>query len=119
MYGAGRGEGAGDLGHGQGDVGGQGASFPSAREWASELDALFGSEVREEVLAQAADTGRTDVLQVLDPDAVRPSIELLTSVLSLAGGLPEQRLSRLRPLVRRLVTELAQELATRMRPAMA
>ncbi|MEV6864572.1 DUF5682 family protein [Streptosporangium subroseum] len=118
LYGAGRGEGAGDVGPGPGDGGGQGASFPSAREWAEELDALFGSEVREEVLARAADTGRTDVLPVLDPDAARPSIELLTSVLSLAGGLPEQRLSRLRPLVRRLVAELARELATRMRPAM-
>ncbi|WP_329423517.1 DUF5682 family protein [Streptosporangium sp. NBC_01495] len=121
LYGAGRGEGAGDFGPGPGnggDGGGQGASFPSAREWAEELDALFGAEVREEVLAGAAGAGRTDVLSELDPDSVRPSIDLLTSVLSLAGGLPEQRLSRLRPLVRRLVAELARELATRMRPAL-
>ncbi|MER5649281.1 DUF5682 family protein [Streptosporangium sp. NPDC002524] len=121
LYGAGRGEGAGDFGYGPGDGGdggGQGASFPSAREWAEELDALFGAEVREEVLADAAGAGRTDVLAELDPDSVRPSIELLTSVLSLAGGLPEQRLSRLRPLVRRLVAELARELATRLRPAL-
>jgi hypothetical protein len=118
LYGTGRGEGADDFGPVPGDAGGQDVSFPSAREWAEELDALFGSEVREEVLAWAADTGRTDVLTVLDPDAVRPSIELLTSVLSLAGGLPEQQLSRLRPLVRRLVAELAKELAIRMRPAM-
>ncbi|MEU8382422.1 DUF5682 family protein [Streptosporangium sp. NPDC048865] len=120
LYGAGRGEGAGDLGHGHGpgDGGGQGASFPSAREWAEELDALFGAEVREEVLAGAAGAGRTDVLSELDPDSVRPSVDLLTSVLSLAGGLPEQRLSRLRPLVRRLVAELAKELATRLRPAL-
>ncbi|WP_211264052.1 vWA domain-containing protein [Streptosporangium amethystogenes] len=118
LYGMGRGEGAADLGSG-GDRGGQGVSFPSAREWAAELDVLFGTEVREEVLARAADSGRTDVLSELDPDTVRPSIELLTSVLSLAGGLPEQRLARLRPLVRRLVAELARELATRMRPALA
>ncbi|GAA4198593.1 DUF5682 family protein [Streptosporangium oxazolinicum] len=121
LYGTGRGEGAGDFGPGSGtggDGGGQGASFPSAREWAEELDALFGAEVREEVLASAAGAGRTDVLSELDPDSVRPSIDLLTSVLSLAGGLPEQRLSRLRPLVRRLVAELAKELATRMRPAL-
>ncbi|MEV7012577.1 DUF5682 family protein [Streptosporangium sp. NPDC051022] len=122
LYGAGQGEGATDLGNGQGGAsgggGGQGASFPSAREWAAELDALFGAEVREEVLARAADAGRTDVLAVLDPDAVRPSVELLTSVLSLAGGLPEQQLSRLRPLVRRLVAELSRELATRLRPAL-
>ncbi|MEU0486342.1 VWA domain-containing protein [Streptosporangium sp. NPDC006013] len=117
LYGMGKGEGAADFGPG-GDGGGQGVSFPSAREWAAELDALFGTEVREEVLARAADGGRTDVLSELDPDTVRPSIELLTSVLSLAGGLPEQRLARLRPLVRRLVAELARELATRMRPAL-
>ncbi|MER6630362.1 DUF5682 family protein [Streptomyces sp. NPDC000987] len=120
LYGAGRGEGSADLGRGdgQGQGGGQGASFPTAREWAEELQALFGTEVREEVLARAADQGRTDVLTELDPDAVRPSIDLLTSVLSLAGGLPEHHLARLRPLVRRLVDELARELATRMRPAL-
>ncbi|MFF4986700.1 DUF5682 family protein [Streptosporangium saharense] len=119
LYGGGRGEGADDLAAGQGGQGGgQGASFPGAREWAAELDALFGPEVREEVLARAADEGRTDVLAVLDPDAVRPSVELLTSVLSLAGGLPEQQLAKLRPLVRRLVAELARELATRLRPAL-
>jgi Mg-chelatase subunit ChlD len=120
LYGAGRGEGAGGVGGDSsgGSGGGQEASFPTAREWADELDALFGADVREEVLARAADAGRTDVLGELDPAAVRPSIELLTSVLSLAGGMPEQQLARLRPLVRRLVDELARELATRMRPTL-
>ncbi|GAA3513579.1 hypothetical protein FHR32_008307 [Streptosporangium album] len=122
LYGAGRGEGAADIERGPGsrpgEGGGQGMSFPTAREWAQELDVLFGTEVREEVLGRAADNGRSDVLTVLDPDTVRPSVELLTSVLSLAGGLPEQQLSRLRPLVRRLVAELARELATRLRPAL-
>ncbi|MDH6695844.1 DUF5682 family protein [Streptomyces sp. MAA16] len=115
LYGGGRGEGATDL---PGQGGGQEGSFPTAREWAEELDALFGAEVREEVLARAADQGRTDVLAEIDPTAVRPSVDLLTSVLSLAGGMPEQQLARLRPLVRRLVEELAKELATRMRPAL-
>ncbi|WP_373430198.1 DUF5682 family protein [Streptomyces sp. V1I1] len=119
LYGAGRGEGAADIGRGpDGNAGGQEGSFPTAREWAEELDALFGAEVREEVLGRAADTGRTDVLAELDPASVRPSVELLTSVLSLAGGMPEQQLARLRPLVRRLVDELARELATRLRPAL-
>ncbi|MER6562163.1 DUF5682 family protein, partial [Streptomyces sp. NPDC001027] len=116
LYGSGRGEGSADLGQGGG--GGQEPSFPSAREWGEELTALFGEEVREEVLARAAEHGRTDFLAELDPAAVRPSVELLTSVLSLAGGLPEQRLAALRPLVRRLVDELARELATRLRPAL-
>ncbi|QYX82150.1 vWA domain-containing protein [Streptomyces akebiae] len=119
LYGTGRGEGSSDLGRGgPGQGGGQEASFPTAREWGEELDALFGAEVREEVLARAADRGRTDVLAELDPKAVRPSVELLSSVLNLAGGMPEQQLARLRPLVRRLVDELAKELATRMRPAL-
>ncbi|MGW7437166.1 DUF5682 family protein [Streptomyces sp. NPDC054849] len=121
LYGAGRGEGAGDLdgGQGPGRGGGQEASFPTAREWSQELEALFGADVREEVLAGAAEAGRTDVLAQLDPASVRPSVELLSSVLSLAGGLPEAQLASLRPLVRRLVDELAKELATRLRPALS
>ncbi|MFI7353813.1 DUF5682 family protein [Streptomyces avidinii] len=119
LYGAGRGEGAFDLGQGGGRGGGQEASFPTAREWSQELEALFGADVREEVLAGAAEAGRTDVLTQLDPATVRPSVELLSSVLSLAGGMPEAQLARLRPLVRRLVDELAKELATRLRPALS
>ncbi|MEO3927775.1 DUF5682 family protein [Micromonosporaceae bacterium B7E4] len=116
LYGAGQGEGVIDLGQAAG--GGQEASFPTAREWADELEALFGTSVREEVIARAAENGRTDVLTELDPAAVRPSMELLTSVLSLAGGLPEGHLAKLRPLVRRLVDELTKQLATQMRPAL-
>ncbi|MEU0711074.1 DUF5682 family protein [Streptomyces lavendulocolor] len=117
LYGAGRGEGADEIGGG-GAGGGQEAPFPTAREWSEELEALFGADVREEVLAGAADAGRTDVLTHLDPAAVRPSVELLTSVLSLAGGLPERQLQHLRPLVKRLVDELAEQLSTRLRPAL-
>jgi len=43
----------------------------------------------------------------------------LTTVLSLAGGLPEARLGQLRRLVARLSDELARALATRLRPALA
>ncbi|MFE1416632.1 DUF5682 family protein [Streptomyces sp. NPDC058746] len=118
LYGAGRGEGADGPG-GAGRGGGQEASFPTAREWSEELESLFGADVREEVLAGAAEAGRTDVLAQLDPASVRPSVELLSSVLSLAGGMPEAQLARLRPLVRRLVDELARELATRLRPALS
>ncbi|MEU9800335.1 DUF5682 family protein [Streptomyces sp. NPDC051000] len=119
LYGAGRGEGSADLDDGRGAGGGREASFPTAREWSEELEALFGADVREEVLADAADAGRVDVLAQLDPASVRPSMELLTSVLSLAGGMPEQQLARLRPLVRRLVDELVRELATRLRPTLS
>ncbi|MFC8371846.1 DUF5682 family protein [Streptomyces sp. NPDC057239] len=97
---------------------GQGPSYPSVRHWAEDLEALFGADIREEVLGRAAAEGRTDVIDHLDPDSVRPSVELLSSVLSLARGMPEQRIARLRPLVKRLIEELARELAARLRPAL-
>ncbi|MFE9450313.1 DUF5682 family protein [Streptomyces sp. NPDC006739] len=118
LYGTGRGEGCrGDLTEG-GTGGGREASYPGAREWSEELAALFGPGVREEVLAAAAASGRHDVLAELDPDSVRPSVDLLRSVLRHAGGLPEARLAALRPLVRRLVDALTRQLATRLRPAL-
>ncbi|MFI8348583.1 DUF5682 family protein [Streptomyces sp. NPDC085596] len=118
LYGSGRGEGSrGDL-TGPAGRGGREPSYPGVREWSEELAALFGPGVREEVLAAAADAGRTDVLTELDADAVRPSVDLLRSVLRHAGGLPEARLAALRPLVRRLVDALTRQLATRLRPAL-
>ncbi|MGW1541950.1 vWA domain-containing protein [Streptomyces sp. NPDC002309] len=118
LYGSGRGEGSrGDL-TGAGAGGGRRAPYPGVREWSEELAALFGPGVREEVLAAAAAAGRTDVLAELDADSVRPSVDLLRSVLRHAGGLPEARLAALRPLVRRLVDALTRELATRLRPAL-
>ncbi|SOD88942.1 VWA domain containing CoxE-like protein [Streptomyces sp. Ag109_G2-15] len=118
LYGSGRGEGSrGDL-TGAGRGGGREASYPGVREWSEELAALFGPGIREEVLAAAAATGRPDVFAELDPDSVRPSVDLLRSVLRHAGGLPEARLAALRPLVRRLVDALTRQLATRLRPAL-
>ncbi|MCX5129285.1 DUF5682 family protein [Streptomyces sp. NBC_00347] len=117
LYGTGRGEGSrGDLG--AGDRGGRQAPYPGVREWSEELSALFGPGIREEVLAAAAASGRRDVLDELHPDSVRPSVDLLRTVLQHAGGLPEARLGALRPLVRRLVDELTRQLATRLRPAL-
>lgn len=102
-----------ELTGGQDDPG-----YPSVREWAEELEALFGADVREEVLGRAAANGRTDVIAHLDPNTVRPSVELLSAVLTLAKGMPEQRIAHLRPLVGRLVEELTRELATRLRPTL-
>ncbi|MGJ5749758.1 DUF5682 family protein [Streptomyces puniciscabiei] len=121
LYGSGHGEGSrGDLSGrgGAGSRGGRGAPYPGVREWSEELVALFGPGIREEVLAAAAAAGRQDVFAELDPDAVRPSVDLLRSVLRHAGGLPEARLAALRPLVRRLVEALTRQLATRLRPAL-
>ncbi|MEU3601260.1 DUF5682 family protein [Streptomyces sp. NPDC006798] len=117
LYGSGHGEGSrgGTAAPGRG---GREAPFPGVREWSEELAALFGPGIREEVLAAAAATGRTDVFTALDPAAATPSVELLRTVLRYAGGLPEARLAALRPLVRRLVDELTRQLATRLRPAL-
>jgi Mg-chelatase subunit ChlD len=98
--------------------GGSEQPFPDVREWSEELQALFGKDIREEVLAAAAEGGRLDAALELDPDSVRPSIDLLRNVLALAGGLPESALARLRPLVARMVEELTRQLATQMRPAL-
>ncbi|MFG2240816.1 DUF5682 family protein [Streptomyces sp. NPDC048734] len=118
LYGGGRGEGSrGDL-TGRGPGGGREVPYPGVREWSQELAMLFGPGVREEVLAAAAAAGRRDVLAELDADSVRPSVDLLRTVLSHAGGLPEARLAALRPLVRRLVEALTRQLATRLRPAL-
>ncbi|MFJ5925571.1 DUF5682 family protein [Kitasatospora sp. NPDC092948] len=117
LYGTGRGEGSAPGPTGD-PRGGREAPYPGVREWSEELVALFGPGIREEVLAAAAAHGRTDVLETLAPEAVRPSIDLLRTVLQHAGGLPESRLAALRPLVRRLVDELSRELATTLRPAL-
>lgn len=112
-------------GHGEGSrrqVGGGAGSeepFPSTIEWAEELEDLFGLPVRQEVLGKAAEGGRGAALLALDPTTVIPSIELLQQSLSLVGGLPEQQMAALRPLVARVVEQLTAELATRVRPALA
>jgi Mg-chelatase subunit ChlD len=80
---------------------------------------LFGATVREEILGRAAERGRADVLDHLDPERVTASVDLLEHVLSLAGALPETRLAKLRPLVARLTEQLVAQLARRLRPALS
>ncbi|MFO0715197.1 MAG: VWA domain-containing protein [Sandaracinus sp.] len=115
LYGHGRGEGASTA---VGGGGGREAPYPSTREWADELEALFGEDVCEEVLGVAAERGRTAALLELDPAAVTPSVELLERVLSLRGGMPEAQLGRLRALIRKIVDALVKELAVRVTPAL-
>ena len=115
LYGVGHGEGAD---HRLDQKGGQERSFPGAREWSEELTELFGPLVREEVLAAAAAGGRTDAVLAMDPASARPSVELLTTVLSIAGGLPEETVAMLRPLIARVVAELTRALAMTLAPAL-
>ncbi|GAB3239250.1 DUF5682 family protein [Kineosporia babensis] len=116
LYGQDRGEGAGgDL---RGPGAGDGSGYPGVREWSEELTHLFGATVREEVLAAAASGGRVDAALAIDPALARPSVELLTSVLSLVGALPERTVARLRPLVAKVVADLTQDLARTLTPAL-
>ena len=78
--------------------GGTEAASPSAREWINEVHGLFGADVCEEVLGDAAAGGRAAVLEHLNPDTVRPSVGLLEQVLALRGALPERVLGQLRKL---------------------
>jgi len=117
LYGHGHGEGSGAAWL-AGRRGGRQAPSPNAREWADELEALFGAQVRDEVLARAAGRGRVDALLAIDPDAIVASVDLLEQVLSLKGALPEARLGQLRRLVDRIIAQLVQELARRLRPAL-
>src|SRR4029079_3371403 len=87
-------------------------------EWGEELADLFGDAVREEVLGVAADRGRPSALMELDPESVRPSVELLERILSLKGALPESALGRMRKMIARVVDELVKELAVRVQPAL-
>jgi hypothetical protein len=115
LYGGRRGEGSrSELGIG----GGSDKPFPTVREWAAEIECLFGADVREEVLGAAAAGGRPAAALELDPEAVTPSIELLERVLCLKGGLAEAHIARLRRLVQRVVEALTSELANRVRPAL-
>ena len=120
LYGRGHGEGSrGGLANApSGMGGGTEAPDPTTAQWAEDLEALFGSDLCQEVLGTAAGKGRSTAIELLDPDAVTPSLELLQQVLSLAGAMPESKVATLRRLARRLTEQLASELAVRLQPAM-
>ncbi len=118
LFGRGRGEGSqGGLANRQ--SGGTEAPMPTTAQWADDLEALFGADICQEVLGESAGRGNQVALDLLDPDAVTPSIELLQQVLSLAGGLAEVRAERMRRLAKRITEQLAKRLAVRLRPAMS
>jgi len=118
LYGTGRGEGSRTIDAEGPGGGGRERGTATVRQWRDELTELFGAQVCEQVLGEAARRGNPDALLAMDAAAMRPSVELLHTVLSLAGGLPEASLARLRPLVSRLVAELTARLAARLRPAL-
>jgi len=122
LYGWGSGEGAKDRltqRTGPADRGGTEAPEPTVLEWAEDLEELFGKDVCQEVLGEAAGGGQETAIELLDLDQVQPSIELLRQVLSLAGGLPESRAENLRRLARRITQQLAKRLANRLRTSLS
>ena len=119
LFGRGRGEGSqGGLAN-RPTGGGTEAPMPTTAQWADDLEKLFGGDVCQEVLGESAGMGNQVALDLLDPDAVTPSIELLQQVLSLAGGLAEVRAERMRQLAKRITERLAKQLAVRLRPAIS
>src|SRR6185295_2115381 len=68
---------------------------------------------------EAAANGRAAVLEHLNPETVRPSVDLLQQVLALKGAMPERQLEQLRKLARRITERLAHQLANRLRPALS
>lgn len=120
LYGEGKGEGARSGLSNRGTRGGKGGGreqpVPTAAEWADDLEALFGSDVCQEVLGASATSGNLSAVNALNPDTVVPSIDLLQQVLSLAGGSSELRTQRLRAIAQRITEQLAQKLAVRLRP---
>ena len=99
-----------DAGRGRGQV--------SARQWTEDIKALFGDDHLQEIAAAAAERGRGDVVEHLRADDVRPSVELLTTMLNLRGALPESRLRLIRPIIDKVVAELAAALARDLVPAL-
>lgn len=115
LYGSGSGEGAAaDRTTG----GGRDPAYPSARVWGDALTDLFGEDVREDVVGAAATAGHGFGVSLLTEDSARPSVELLSTVLSLRGALSEETVARLRPVVARIVEQLARVLAQRLQPAL-
>lgn len=90
----------------------------SAREWTEEITMLFGDDHLQEIIGAAASMGRADVVENLSLDAVRPSVELLTTMLNLRGALPEARLRKIRPLIEKVVAELSALLARDLTPVL-
>ncbi|QDV47713.1 VWA domain containing CoxE-like protein [Stieleria neptunia] len=119
LFGKGRGEGSrGDFQQRRGS-GGQEAPQPTTAQWADDLEALFGGDVCQEVLGQAAAAGNATAVGHLDVDSVTPSIDLLQQVLSLAGAVPESRMAKLRQLAQKITDDLARQLAVRLQTALS
>ncbi|MBN9643189.1 DUF5682 family protein [Corynebacterium mendelii] len=97
---------------------GSGPGSLAVRRWKNQIEVLFGPDRVDDILGVAAERGRADAALELNAETARPSVGLLTTLLNLKGALPESTVARIRPLIARVVDELARALATTMRPAL-
>lgn len=115
------GPGADTTGEADGRVrkGGNGPSQLGVRKWSEEIQALFGEDHLQEIFGVAAERGRGEVVTNLNAESVRPSVDLLTTVLNLKGALPASKLQQIRPIVQKIIDELSKELAQQLTPILA
>ncbi|MBU1221642.1 VWA domain-containing protein [Myxococcota bacterium] len=98
---------------------GSGDSYPTVREWEADIGGLFTSENRDFLVEKAVRENWAAAVTDLDIDALPPSVDLLESIMSLKGSLSEDRIARLRPLIKRIVDELTKRLRSRVSSALS
>lgn len=99
--------------------GGLGASAPTAARWLGDIREYFPSSVVRVMQKDAID--RLGLHRLLfEPEmleAIEPDINLVTTIMSLSGVIPQRAKSTAREIVRRLVEDLRRRLDSPMRTA--
>lgn len=99
--------------------GGLGASAPKAARWLGDIREYFPASVVRVMQKDAIDRlGLSSLL--FEPemlDAVQPDIELVTTLMSLSGVIPQRAKANARELVRRVVEDLKRRLDAKTRTA--
>lgn len=102
-----------------GKRGGLGASAPNAARWLGDIREFFPSSVVRVMQKDAIDRLGMDRL-LLEPEmleAVEPDINLVTTLMSLSGVIPQKAKATARLVVRRVVKDLQRKLDAPMRQA--
>ncbi|MFD7550267.1 VWA domain-containing protein [Streptomyces sp. NPDC059578] len=110
---------AADPGTGGDRSGGLGASAPSVARWLGDIRTYFPSPVVQVMQRDALDRLGLSAL-LLEPElleAVEADVHLVGTLLSLHQAMPERTRQTARTVVRTVVTQLEQRLATRTRAA--
>lgn len=101
--------------------GGLGASAPKAARWLGDIREYFPASVVRVMQKDAIDRlGLSSLL--FEPemlDAVQPDIELVTTLMSLSGVIPQRAKANARELVRRVVEDLKRRLDAKTRTAIS